>query len=367
MAGTFFFRYTNRLFGFSSRGSSEPGGIWRCRPITLANSQARVRVNVGSAVTATAGSVVASSTPLRSGSSPRAGSSGSLRTSASAETAAYAEDSKPCSCTSRPAHSDNAIAMTTSTTCSRRAVWASGMRTGRRRRFRGACWVRFRAGRFTFAPGRSTRVDPAVARLPADGRLRCSRVVRVFMSLVIAALGVARRWAACWAACARCSAARRAAASWRPRSRAAFSTAAAWRLAAEAFRAAATSAGVLTTSDGTSRPVTRVGLPRTLPDGTTRNAGRELGRMPSVRCAATEFLGRGPLADRALEFGLAVDQLIRRTGQGPALERLVLQRGVEHQQARHPHPEHGDQHCDERDPGHPGRRARHHLQAGLLA
>src|SRR5215211_349375 len=96
-------------------------------------SGARALVRVGSAVTATAGWVAASTTPLRSTTWPRDGSRGSLVVSWSAVSAAYADESKPCSCNSRPAHNDKEIASTRRIACNRLGPLASGMRKARLR------------------------------------------------------------------------------------------------------------------------------------------------------------------------------------------------------------------------------------------
>ena len=88
IAGTFFFRYTKRVFGLVSSGFSSATDIWRKGAITSANSPGRLLVRPGSAVTATAGSVAASTMPLRSVMSPRDGSSGSFWVSAAADSAA---------------------------------------------------------------------------------------------------------------------------------------------------------------------------------------------------------------------------------------------------------------------------------------
>ena len=57
--------------------------------MTSANSPGRLLVSPGSAVTATAGSVAASTVPLRSVMSPREGSKGSFWVRAAADSAAY--------------------------------------------------------------------------------------------------------------------------------------------------------------------------------------------------------------------------------------------------------------------------------------
>ena len=87
-------------------------------------------VSVGSAVIATAASVEAITTPLRSVISPRAGSSGRVWVSCLAAIAPYVAESKPCSWSSRPAHSDSAIATAMNATCMRRD-WSPAGSSGR--------------------------------------------------------------------------------------------------------------------------------------------------------------------------------------------------------------------------------------------
>src|SRR5215217_3295048 len=117
-------------------------------------SGARALVRVGSAVTATAGWVAASTTPLRSTTWPRDGSRGSLVVSWSAVSAAYADESKPCSCNSRPAHNDKEIASTRRIACNRLGPLASGMRKAR---------LRFDGRRITAPRGTDLGRTPAPA------------------------------------------------------------------------------------------------------------------------------------------------------------------------------------------------------------
>ena len=87
--------------------------------------------------------------------------------------------------------------------------------------------------------------------------------------------------------------------------------------------------------------------------------GQHQERRVRVRPHAELRGGEGQLARRGmgvqplLQVGLDVRQLGRLPVQRPRLERLVLQRGVEHQQPDHAQPEDADQHQQEREPGQP--------------
>ena len=310
--------------------------------------------------------------PLRSVMSPRDGQQRQLPGQRLGRVAAYAEESKPCSWSSRPAHSDSPIAMAISTTCSRRGGvgqrdaerapplgrrsalgrpcappgGARPARPGRRgpgvaapaaRRLR-----RPRAGRGLAVPAvrpagwsRGSRPRPRVAYRtgpPPVGRrsaISGSRPVGFVVVGLGAAAGRRRRprWAvrgarrrprpAPWPAPRRLVRRRRLLAAARPgpppsrprRPR---------RFASAAARSAASSAGVLTIRPGISWPVTGCGLPITLPDGSTRNAGCGLGRMPSAEARRASSCGDAAPAELALQLGLAVGQLGRLPVQRPA-------------------------------------------------
>ena len=172
---------------------------------------------------------------------------------------------------------------------------------------------------------------------PPSRRVRCLSCCRRGrpVGLLLICLGSAAA-AACSAAFRLASAA--AAARWAARA-AAFASARA-RLAAFS---AASWAGVLTIRPGISSTLHRCGFAITLPLGTTRKAGYGFARMPSAD-ARRRALGVRQRIQLVLQIGLGVRQLGRLAIERPRLERLVLQCGVEHQQAGHADAEDADQH-----------------------
>ena len=301
----------------------------------------------------------------------RAAAAGACGRAASAEMAAYAEESKPCSWTQPPARTGTRpIAMTTSTTCSRRAVWASGMRSGRG----GGTWpARSPAGPLTWRRARSCRrAAPAGPRLARRRGTRCpgGRSHRALRQRPVApaalaglrsprrcgrraSAAAAARWAAAFCCAAFCTRrlgrrppARLARPVWSAARRAAASCSAslAGRLLDRrrlALRLGCRPggghlAGVLITSAGTSRPVTR----RRLADHLAATAapgtpGAGWAACPSAEARRASSSGEERRLICALQLGLAVDQLVGLPVRRPALERLVLQRRVEHQQPGH--------------------------------
>ena len=348
--------------------------------------------------------------PFRSMIWPRAGSSGRVRLIASA---GYREDSKPCSWSNRPAHRERPMAMAIKTMCSRCGEGASAMRTAVRRR-RG----RTRLGELV---GRPLAGWPLVGRPLPDWGPRVARPCRPAgsSSRGRAGSGSCRPWPAgpvSGAADGRAvvpaeveRGGRRSLAIRQPPGRCAFFFA---FLAAAFFSVRLLLRGALLRLrrllggglrlgrlllgdllGGRGLLLRQLGGPfrRDLRRGLDDQAGHlgpghrhRLADHLALRQHQERRMGIGPHAQRrrapgqlgrrrlgvqpVLQIGLDVGQLGGLPVQGARLERLILQGGVQHQQARHAQPEDADQHQQEREAGEPrGRPGRPPAAGGARA